>query len=510
MGIHITYETEKSGFVSSARTPPLALEKFPLMKEFKSSGQFWNPKNPDRILWGRLHYQPGDGTHLTLYEKIVQGPAPGRHLSFPEIHGKLFNGSACLLKDVTGHLETFIGREEHYRTHLHGQTFLTGMSPQGGEEDLLSQCSVKLSHLDEWFDMPLKIDHQNSEESHVQFEPDHNQVDLEFEGVPFTLEVSCSHSFPFLPDTSGLQFDFSYGLQILPRRPQPLSWFISVIKLTRELFIFLIGSGVYTLEISAWIEREDTKQTVQIYPRTTIPLLVRLDRRYFYSEHSQLRGEFPELVRSWFDKQEDLAVVRHTISDLLTVDGISPEGVFSRIVQTMEHFHGRVFPGKHRYVKKPVWNKFMEWLRGEFPECWEGGTDQDYEVLRKAKNVLMPRIGGVNRHSFRSRIRTLFDRVPDRHLMPILDNPPGPGTTNEYLDELIPRIGATRNYLVHFSSESREKAFSTEELEIPTLQCWSVLIFTLFRLLGLGEEMAGDMALEARRTMFVVGTNAEL
>src|SRR6185369_16264169 len=127
--------------------------------------------------------------------------------------------------------------------------------------------------------------------------------------------------------------------------------------------------------------------------------------------------------------------------------------------------------------------------------------------LLRAKDPLIGRIRGINSLSFRSRIRSLFEAVPPRQLMPMIDNP---GDIPGFLDHFMPRLEATRHYLTHFSPDQRERAFGSGELEKPTLQCWSVLIFSLARFLGLSDELAGDLGLAARKSLFLVGTDAQL
>jgi hypothetical protein len=236
-------------------------------------------------------------------------------------------------------------------------------------------------------------------------------------------------------------------------------------------------------------------------------MLVRLDSTYFYSRHSQLKQLFPTLFANWVREQERLSIVRHALSDLLTVDGNSQEAVFTRVVQTMEHFHGVVSPDDGRYVPRSVWRRFTQWLEMQFPDLWSEAEPSERSELLRHKAPLIGRIGAVNSLSFRTRIRALFDAVPGQQLMPLIDNP---RNAAEYLDSLLPRIEATRNYLTHFSADQRDLTFTGDQLETPTLQCWSVLIFAVARFLGLSDKVAGDLALAARKTMFLVGAKTQL
>jgi hypothetical protein len=211
------------------------------------------------------------------------------------------------------------------------------------------------------------------------------------------------------------------------------------------------------------------------------------------------------LVREWFAKEETLRVIRGSLIDLLTVDGLTPEAVFTRIVQTMEHFHGVVSDEKGQYVAKRTWRRFCAWLDAIFPG--EPGLD-DSDELRKLnthREPLIGRIRGVNSLTFRSRLRSLFDRVPGRVLMPLLYKP---SDKEADLDEFLRRVETTRNYLTHFHPKLEANAFVGKELERAALKCWAVLLYNISDFLGVREKVASDIAWAGKRSLFLVGSNA--
>ena len=509
MTIHLGFSTELAGFANSARKPPPALANHTLMKEFQSSGQFWLPGSDTRALWGRLHYIPGGTTSLTLDGNLV----PNRHypinLDIPELYGRLYNGAPCVLKSLWGGIESFIAKEELFRTRLHSRLFIFGLDPQASAADRFCASAITLSHLNDWFDRPLELDYQERkfDDCLVRFRPDKEECRSEFRGCPFKLDVFCARTIPSLPDSERLEFTYRYKLTLLPDNPQPLDWHLALASILREFFMFVVGTGIYTLEVEAFAGTKPGDDAVHVFPRVTVPMLVRLDPYYFYCRHADIRDQFPDLLTAWLRHSDTLTVVRHTISDLLTVDGTSPEAVFTRVVQTMEHFHGLVFSDESRYVSRSTWRGFTDWLDEHFGEVWPEATPEQREALNKAKLPLVGRIRGINSLSFRSRIRALFEAVPPSELMPIIDNP---RDNNSFLDEFIPRVEATRHYLTHFSAHQRSLAFPRDQLKTATLQCWSVLVFSLARFLGLGDDKAGDLALAARETLFLVGTDAKL
>lgn len=507
MAFHMSFSTELAGFASSARKPPPALANHLLMKEFESSGQFWLPGSDSPGIWGKLRYVPGGTTGLTLDGSLAPNGRYTINLDLPEIHGRLYNGAPCVLRNAWGGVESFVGKEELFRTRLHSRLFLFGLDPQA--PDRFCGAAVTFSHLNDWFERPLELDYQERrfDDCLVSFRPDKQEARGEFQGCPFKLDVFCARTIPSVPDSERVEFTYRYKVTILPETPQTLDWHLALTSLLRELFMFLVGTGVYTLEIEAFAGEEPGRHIVHVFPRVTVPMLVRLDPNYFYSDHAKVREQFQPLLNAWLSNSEILTIVRHTLSDLLTVDGTSPEAVFTRVVQTMEHFHGLVSSDEHRYVSRSTWRAFTNWLSEHFPSCWSGAQPDQAAELLNARDPLIGRIRGVNSLSFRSRIRSLFEAVPPRELMPMIDNPRDAPT---FLDDFMPRLEATRHYLTHFSAHQRELAFGSGELESPTLQCWSVLVFSLARFLGLTDELAGDLGLAARKTLFLVGTDAQL
>ena len=157
------------------------------------------------------------------------------------------------LKELWGDVETFMGKEHHFRTNLHSPLFLYGL-PAERATGLFERVSVKFSHLAEWFESPLRVEPQGAgfEKTLIVFEPDEFSVSTELEDKPLKVRTFCEHTTPILADTKGVEFTYSYKLIIAPDDPQPLDWHLRAIAVLRPLFMLLLGNGVYTLEIDAF------------------------------------------------------------------------------------------------------------------------------------------------------------------------------------------------------------------------------------------------------------------
>ena len=169
----------------------------------------------------------------------------------------------------------------------------------------------------------------------------------------------------------------------------------------------------------------------------TVPLLVRLGETQCSVRHETVRNDLGVLIREWFAKKKELRVIRGALTDLLTVDGLTPEAVFTRIVQTMEHFHGVISEEKGLYVAKCTWRNFCTWLDGAYPGDLGVDDSEELEKLKNHHELFIERIKGVNSLSFRSRLNELFDRVPRSVLMPVLDNP---DNINDYVFKFLKKL----------------------------------------------------------------------
>jgi hypothetical protein len=128
-------------------------------------------------------------------------------------------------------------------------------------------------------------------------------------------------------------------------------------------------------------------------------------------------------------------------------------------------------------------------------------------ALEGTKRILLPRIGGLNDISFRSKLEQLFEQIPARELMPIVNNP---RSLEQFLNEFIPRLEATRHYLTHYDPDQRALAFEGGEIQDAALTCWAVLTFWVATLLKIESEAAGDIALQAKKAMFLVSPHGTL
>ncbi len=504
--MHLGFYSPSIGFASSVRTPPPILGDASLMKEFETTGEFWVPCTESSRFWGKLKFIPGDGVVLLLNGEFTEAH---QGISIPTVNGVLVNGAPCTLLDCYCYVETFFSVDDrHFRSELTARRMILGVTCEGSSNLVLNAMSLRFSHLDDWFNNPLRIDYQGNDFEGVLLKwiPDSLDATVDVDQMPTRIFSFCARSIPIVATREGAKWTYAYRIHIQPQEPKALDWFLEIAESLRKFFIFLIGSGVYTLECTGLIgpsggEVGDRPQILPIYIPVGMPAVVRQELKYFSTRHEAVRSVLPGIIRSWFLNRDKISVVVGAYAESLLTDGASRESIFLRTVQTLEHFHGILWPDEARYVPKTIWRRFLGWLRDNFPTSLSQVSPEDSERLNAIRGIVVSRISWLNDLSFRSRIERIFHEIPGRELMPILGNPPD---LNFYLEGFMLRLEATRHYFTHFSEEQCSAAFARDELEGVTLQCWAALTFWLAHYLGFSDETAGDMALQASKAMFLV------
>jgi hypothetical protein len=266
---------------------------------------------------------------------------------------------------------------------------------------------------------------------------------------------------------------------------------------------------VYTLDlvgISGAVE-DNNIQRFEVDRPVMVPVVVRSESWYFSTHHRDYKESLPSILRAWFERRAELKIAARAYTELLCTDGMSPEALFLRTVQTLEHFHGVLWREESRYVERGTLRQLVRWLRNNFPDTLGHVPPDEMQRLESQKETLLSRIGGLNHLSLQSRLEKIFLKMPGRELMPVLDNP---RNAEECLRTFLKHLVATRHYLTHFNEENQGQVFQGDDLEKAALRCWAALTFWIARHLGIDEERAGDMALAAKEAMFLVSLQNKL
>lgn len=193
----------------------------------------------------------------------------------------------------------------------------------------------------EWFEPPYNICYKpdNIDKCLLSFKENQLVADFKFKGEKVRLESFCARPIPSQINPDGKNWLYSHHLVIRPESKQSLDWLLDLTSSVRDIFIFLIGGGVYTLDVVGLSDRSENRQTQIFHVNlpVTVPRVVRYDSKYFLTRHHDYHDEIPELIKTWFERQDDLSVVIGTYRELLTSDGASHTTILFRTVQPLEH-----------------------------------------------------------------------------------------------------------------------------------------------------------------------------
>jgi len=481
------------------------------MKKWDATGSFWRPEMPEKVYWGRITFTPGEGTRIILEGNLFGEMVRGSSLHVTTVCGRLFNGVLCSTFLCWCNVETYIADREHFRTNVSSHMSVLGGNWANTAACRLDSLQLRLSHFNEWFDVPYDIRHKRGDfqKSLLSFKADDLTADFHFNGVNVELGTLCARSIPICATPAGPAWSYNYYITLRPATGQEIQWFLDLASSLRELFVFLIGSGVFTLDMVGRPEGIDADDPSRVYVDlpVAIPSVVRLESRYFSTLHTKYRDSVPSVVRTWFERRQDLRVATNAYTELLCFDGASPETILLRTVQTLEHLHGLLWENDSNYVAKPTFNRFVQWIWSNFPTALENISPDEMRRLASNKELLINRVRGLNNLSFRSRLEKIFKEIPGTQLMPILGNPQD---IDVFLKSFLVQVEASRNFLTHFDEKQRERAFHDKELENAALICWAALTFWIGKVLGFSESQAGNLALSAKEALFLVHPRSAL
>src|SRR5260221_866448 len=502
--MHLSWVSPPTGFASSSASPPPVFSEERLMKELETTGTFWLPQSPATALWGKISFEPGNGVVLDLEGNLFSTHKPFGSVDIPVIHGQISGGTPCSIFSGWGHVNVYTGDREYPTTQVTTRLAVAGGLFANESDCTFDSAQLKLSHLDEWFEAPYDIRHKRGSmnKSLITFKPDELVASFRFQDIEASLGTFCARSVPILPSPKGVSWPYSYQLTVRPTHPQDVRWYVECASKLRDLFVFLIGSAVYTLDLIGWREIDrHPKSRIEVWHPVVVPRTVRTQVRYFSTRLDDYRDAMPGVIELWFQRLEELKVVTECYTELLCADGIAPNSLLLRTAQTLEHLHGLLWPDDLKYAKRSTFNRLIQFLSDSFPREIEQVPPEEMEKLSAIKKILLDRIGNLNELSFRSRIERLLREIPGTELMPILGNP---RDLDGALTEFLTHLEGSRHYLSHFDDRQKAKAFPSDKIEEADLICWAALTFWIAKELGLSESQAGDIALGAKNALFLI------
>jgi hypothetical protein len=327
------------------------------MSKLDLTGEFWLPESPERTCWGQLKFRPGARVELKLEGWLSTGTPPERWIDVKAVCGRLYYGQPCVLYDCWAAAEIYFLPTRRYRTTLVSKWALLGTDEPDASQVIPKSLAVRYSQLDQWFENPYTVDSNPAgkpgadfKEWMIKYEPDEFEVVVDYGGTKLDIKTGQRGSVPFAIGPDGKGWSWGYHMSMTSQEPRPLEWLLGAAAAFKECFTLMVGSGTYTLDLTAWLPSEDYPIEVTVLLPVYVPRVIRSERRYFTTTYASHHELMPTYVANWFAMRAEHEVASKAYSELLGSDGLTKELVILRILQTLEHMHSAIWPDQTKRV----------------------------------------------------------------------------------------------------------------------------------------------------------------
>lgn len=422
-----------------------------MIESLEREGKWWLPEDQDTKLTGTLKFDPINGTRLELngyFEKVGSLPSADSYM----ILGRLSD------KDVT----VFDCKQYEVHSSANGLTksiFRADILFMGHHFDTVedinfSNLTIEYKFLQEWieksgFDVNRKINSNNP--CFIQYKfPERIILDLDNFKIEIYHGINISETGNFEMNLKQKAF-----IEIILNKPTPFFELRDDVCYHIQNFLSLgISEAISPLSITGDIEfKNEIYEDETYYKPVDIYYTVKnriLQEDNFYSGDmlftlTDIADNFEESLKNWFNNREDLKSVYDLYFGTLNNSYMYPEHSFLSLIQALDSYHQRKYPGK--YMSQNKYRKVRRLLIENIP---------DY-LTESHRKSLEDRISTGYYFSLQARLEELFDDFESLFSLFIKDK-----------DEFIEDVKVTRNYYTHYSKRLEKRAKKGEELLILT------------------------------------------
>jgi hypothetical protein len=454
--------------------------KSTLFEPFQLKGYFWLPRKEELKLPGNLVYGDNEIT-LDLFEGFEELPVPERFNrqrpeEEPTILGILENGKECTLYNT-------LNTKSRYQSIIGGlasskwtaQAAFVGKHFSTPEEIKFTSIGISFTHLEEWIGkIPFQPITQPAENQScvtgTTFEfPDPFDVKI----PSLQASIRSEHS----AVTTGGMYRFQNiehlaGIVVTPEGERQYAWFFQVMRALQNLLILLIGTRVYLRSFSA------TGNEITLpggrKEKETIDVFLRFDWKKneefmnagkIQFSYPTIREKWPAILQGWFEKNQKLKNVFNLFFSTYYKEDIYLEHEFLTLIQAIETYSRSTSVSK--YLSDDDFKKMEATLNAAIP----AGTHSDFRNQLKTRNKF------ANEYSLRKRLGELLTSLEKE-------------TCEMFCAEVkdfTTRIVDTRNYLTHYSDDTKQDALPVSDLYYANMRLQLFLIVLIAKEIGLCE-----------------------
>jgi hypothetical protein len=159
--------------------------------------------------------------------------------------------------------------------------------------------------------------------------------------------------------TSSITIKTSACIRIRPERPQNLNWFFSQALRASTLLSLLTGASMGPNEIRAKVSGEEEHEIEILSALRHFELCDVEDGRFFFMQREFMRMQLEEVVVSWFEKYDRIAMPAQLSVSVLQSKNLWAHVEFLSLMQALEGLHRAIFESKEK-IKKTLSNRLAD------------------------------------------------------------------------------------------------------------------------------------------------------
>ena len=444
-----------------------------IKEEFKKSGYFWRPSEPDRKLPGTLSIS--DGGHIELE---VIGRFGGR------IEVSL-NADLNPIERIVGHIEKdgFVTLDDCYyktlplsligdisKSLIHVGKVFIGVRYDEGESPVFNTLTFSVEGIDEWVGISgISVEHHFEERTAtISYQPPED-ISLDLDNG-MRLLITFHWTLPGAPIIKEARISQKTYFQLVSEEERELKEFTSVVHKITNFLCFAIDKTVSLDSMSATADnlRQDfgegrtKKVSISIY-YSSLPYSKdepKIQQHDMLFGFGKIQSDVQEKIKNWMEAYEKVAPALDLY--FLAKMGMQTylEARFLALAQGLEAYHRRTSNQKQ-----------MD--EAEFKELIDNLIDQ---CPQERKEWLKGKLQYGNEVSLRHRLKSLIELFKE-----IIGD-------QKKQKELINRIVNTRNYLTHYDLSLESKAAQGEDLWPLCLKMELLFQLHFLQLIGFTHE----------------------
>ena len=444
--------------------------KLRIKEEFKKSGYFWLPSDPERKIPGTLIITDGGNIELEvvgLFDESIEGlnKALNDKYELERIIGHIEKYGLVTLDDCF-YKNQNISFGGISKSSVCVNEALIGVAYDDKEFVLINTFKFSVEGIDEWVGLSgIKVESQYEKRtaSITYLPPEEVSLNL---NNGMNLLITFSYTFPGVPHTKEAKITQKTYFKLVSEQERPLNDFTSAAYKITTILGFAIDKTVCLEQVSATSDaiRQDIGNnktvpvSISVYyaSQPYTKLEPKIDRHRMLFRFRQIRDDAERIINNWFDAYDKIDPALNLYFSTKTGAYKYLEGKFLALAQGIETCHRRT--SKEKSMDEVVFKELTDNLIKQCPE-----ENQEW---------LSGRLRHGNEPNLRQRIKSIIE--PFKELI---------GTSKER-SKLITTIVHTRNYLTHYDESLESQAVSGRDLWLLCLKMEAIFQLHLLHVLG--------------------------